>query len=454
VTDGDSVGSGFTIVSRCVAPCQRINVRLDSTLSSHYPHQDNDGFYYIDLCPYDTLRLVAYGEYPDNNYSYFQSDAISIFHWDLGITVIDSIGYNTLNYYFPSGRGYDVSVNIQDTTGCQSYIPQIFRIRTSENPIRGVAKFQPMCTGSEINLKTGYDNISNIQIDSIGSKQLTTLRVTDTIFLPDGEPCGSMGCSYQSPVTFTSFNPTATITSPDDILYVRINLEHSFVGDIYIRLICPNQQSAAILKKYNGGSSNCSSTIPANQWGWNTTGNTSAWFGVPLGGNSHHSNDNSSNKCDPISNPPGTGWNYCWSNAINQGYSYANGNGYVYENVNVHNNSIDSTDVLNMTQVYHPDESFAGLVGCPMNGSWSIEVIDGYGSDNGWLFGWEMALNPSLLPQDWSYTVLVDTTIYTGPGANGSYIIPEESGNITYIATVIDEFGCAYDTNFTIAVTQ
>ncbi|MEG1555896.1 MAG: hypothetical protein RR356_04140, partial [Bacteroidales bacterium] len=111
------------------------------------------------------------------------------------------------------------------------------------------------------------------------------------------------------------------------------------------------------------------------------------------------------------------------------GYSYANGSGYVYENANVTGSIVDSTDVLNMTQVYHPDQSFGGLVGCHLNGTWSIEVIDGWGADNGYIFEWEMALNPSLLPQDWSYNVLVDTTIYTGPGANGSYIIPEESGD-------------------------
>ncbi|MEG1555897.1 MAG: hypothetical protein RR356_04145, partial [Bacteroidales bacterium] len=307
VTNEADEGTGFYIKSYCVAPCQRVKVHLDSTLSSHHPVMDDDGFYYIDLCPYDTLHLVAYGEYPDNNYSYFQSDAESKFHWDLGLKVIDSIGYNTLDHHFITGRGYDVSVNITDSAGCSSTMPQIFRIRTSENPIRGVAKFQPMCTGNEIYLDTGYDNISSIQVDSIGSKQITTLRVTDTIFLPDGIDCGD-GCAYQSPVTFTAFSPTAVITDPNDILYVRIKIEHSFIGDIYIGLTCPDGQFVKIMNKYgSSGSANCAGSIPT-PWGWNLTSGVSsgADFGVVQG--------NGSNKCDLATNPMGTGWNYCWSN--------------------------------------------------------------------------------------------------------------------------------------------
>jgi len=180
------------------------------------------------------------------------------------------------------------------------------------------------------------------------------------------------------------------------------------------------------------------------------TGTTYAYFGLyyePDGGG-----------CNPADNPMGTGWDYCWSSTTNQGYTYASGQGFVYEPANIGgvvNQTVNPTDVANMTQVYRPYQDFGTYMnGCSLNGTWYIEVQDTWRSDNGYIFGWELALNPRLLPQDWTYNVLIDTVIYTGPGVNGSYVVPEESGNLNYIATVIDEYGCAYDTNFNVNVIQ
>lgn len=449
VSDGSQESGGFIINTECVAPCQRVEVGIDTLLSNKYPKLDEDGFYYVDLCPYDTLHMVAYGIYPDNNFSYNQNDQTSRFIWDTGIETFDSVGMNTLDYYFDMGRGYDMTITIEDSAGCRTTMPNIFRIRTSNNPIRGVTPMPEICSGQELEFTTGYDYISNIQVDTIGSMQATSMAVCDTIFLPDGTDCGG-GCAYQSPVTFTAFSPSATIQSADDILYVRIKLEHSFIGDIFIGLTCPNGQYARILNKYGSGTStSCSGFIP-QPWGWQLTTNVSSGADFGIVGPT-----NGSPLCSEAANPMGTPWNYCWSNNTNPayGYSYASGSGYVYETSNVHNGIVDSTNVAQMTQVYHPDESFSSLIGCPMNGTWAITVIDGWGSDNGYITEWEMALDPSLLPQDWSYNVTVDTTYLIGPGAQGAFVIPDTTGSIDYIVRVVDDFGCVYDTTTNIQVT-
>ena len=435
-TDGQGEGAGFAITTDCVRPCQRINVTLDSTACSKFPHLEDDGYLYLDVCPYDTIHFVARGEYIDNNYSYHQDDATSTFHWDMSWETIDSVGGNVIDYIFPQGRGYDVAISISDSAGCESYIPYTFRVRTSSNPIRDVLDFPAVCAGTEVELSVGYDFLSALQVDSVGSEQLTSLSVSDTIFLPDGQPCGNPpSCSYVSPVTFTSFSPAATIQSANDILFVRINIEHSFIGDIWIRLTCPNQQYVSILKKYNGGSSSCSGQIPASEWGWSGSGSAGAFLG--------NANDDTGGGCTPT--PMGQCWNYCWSNATNQGYQYAAGN-YVYATSSVTNGRCDSTNTAQMTNVYHPDGSFANLIGCPMNGTWSIEVMDGYSIDNGYLCGWEIALDPALLPQDWSFDVLLDSAWVEGPGANGPTVVPDQAGQLTYVIKVLDELGCIYDT--------
>lgn len=455
-TDANSVGAGFHISTSCDAPCQRINVMFDTVLSNKYPVLNDDGFYYIDLCPYDTLHLVAYGDYPDNYFSYVQSDLTSTFSWDLGVDEVEGVGHHTLDYVFETGRGYDASLTITDSTGCFSYIPQVFRIRTSQNPIRGLTQMPDICTGQELDFTVGYDDISAVQVDTVGSLQATSLAVTDTIFLPDGMLCNG-SCAYSSPVTFTAFSPTATVTSPNDILYIRLSIEHSYIGDLWINITCPNQQRMSLMKKYGSTSTGtCASAVPASECGWTNGGTSAAYFGL-------YYEPDGSGSCVGAGSPMGQCWNYCWSNANNQGYQYACGQGYVYEACNhlsgvnnPHGSSspyVDSTDVANMTNVYHPDGSFNSLIGCPLNGTWSIQVVDAWGSDNGYICGWEMALDPHLQPADWSYNVLVDTMYLIGPGANESYVVPQTSGDISYVVRVVDEFGCYYDTNTVVHVT-
>jgi len=441
VTDGSGVGAGFSITTACERPCQRINIHLDTVLSSHVPRLDprlNDGFYYVNVCPYDTAIFQVYGEYIDNNFSYAQSDATSIFKWDLGDTVITGVGLYVISHKFREGRGYDVSVSIEDTAGCETQIPLTFRVRTSSNPIREVAYFPDMCIGSTLELNCGYDAYSNIRVDSVGSTQITTLGVTDTIFLPDGVNCPPYGYSYRSPVTFTSFNPTAHITNPDDILYVRLNIEHSYIGDILIQLTCPNGNTAIMLPDYQ-------------TYHW--TGTTYAFFGL------YYEPD--AGGCDPASNPMGTGWDYCWSSTTNQGYTYASGQGFVYEPANIGGvvyQTVNPTNVVNMTQVYHPYQDFGTYMnGCSLNGTWYIEVQDTWGSDNGYIFGWELALNPRLLPQDWTYNVLIDSVIWTGNNISSmsntsAQIQAIEAGNHTYGFTIVDEYGCRYDSTFSFSV--
>ena len=95
---------------------------------------------------------------------------------------------------------------------------------------------------------------------------------------------------------------------------------------------------------------------------------------------------------------------------------------------------------------------FSNMVGCPLNGNWCIEVQDLWTNDNGYIHEWEMALDPHLLPQNWSYTVLVDTTFLTGPNTNGMVISPETDGVHQYTVNVVDEYGCLYDTITTLTV--
>ena len=247
---------------------------------------------------------------------------------------------------------------------------------------------------------------------------------TETVFIPDGVDCGN-GCAMVSSVEVSGCTPAATILSTEDILFLRIKLEHSFIGDLYIALTCPNGQSVKIMNKYTtSGTSSCASQIPT-PWGWQMTSDVSsgADFGAAI---------ISSHGCDPADslNQMGTPWNYCWSNNTTNGYQYANGQGYVYENANVTDGMVDSTNTINMTQVYHPDQPFSQLIGCPINGIWSIKVIDGWNADNGWLTEWELAFRGRNNPVS-----VEDDPYLTNPCQNVT-TVPDYDGNVYHTVAI------------------
>lgn len=257
-----------------------------------------------------------------------------------------------------------------------------------------------MCKGQDDTVGFGFELERNVVV-GYGS---STLGHTDRIFLPDGVVCDS-NCSYVSPVTFTVFAPGDTISSVEDIDYVRINIEHSYIGDIYMGITCPNGQKASLLNWKTGGSSPCTGSVPYSHRGWNTdyANNSGAVF---LGQANDHEG---SPLCDSTiaANAPGTGWNYCWSDNTTMGYQYAPDDGLIYRAANVvsvdGNPTVDSSDVANGSHFYHPNQSFSSLVGCPLNGTWSIEVIDAFSQDNGYIFEWDLALDATRIPMDTSF---------------------------------------------------
>ena len=312
-----------------------------------------------------------------------------------------------------------------------------------------------ICTGSSQTVTFGYLRTHNVVIGDEGS----TLGHSERIFLPDGVPCGTMGCSYQSPVTFTAFDPEATITSVEDIKYLRLNIEHSWIGDLYIGITCPNGQKASLLKYGGDGSSNCLSTIPTAHRGW-ATGNNVA-VGIFLG--NAHDGENNTYPCDSTAtgNEPGVGWNYCWSNNSTSGYSYAhattNDDGIIYRSGHINGTSIDSSNVAAKTNFYHPDQDFSSLIGCPLNGNWYIEVLDGWSGDNGYIFEWELSLDAELIPQD---TCIADSFLVTGYGVSkiddSTFVINAPSA-LDHDTTIYYTFhvysSCGNDIDTTVAVT-
>lgn len=305
------------------------------------------------------------------------------------------------------------------------------------------------CLWDSVQIRVGYDWNNEVVIEN----PRTSVSHPGRVFLPDGTPCGTLGCSYRSPATFSGFLPGATIQSVEDIKFVRLNIEHSWIGDIYIGITCPNGQKVSLMNYSDNGSSNCSSSIPSNHRGWLVDNH------VPS--NTHlgdaydfHSYTNGCDSTDPA-NQPGVGWNYCWSNNSTEGYVYANAwvgdTGNIYSSGHAHGGILDSSNVAAGTNFYRPDQHFSALIGCPLNGDWYIEVMDGWSGDNGYIFDWEMSLSDALVDRRDSTLTISMTGNEVTRTSDTSFLVSAPAGSthdttVTYTITVQTSDGTVYDT--------
>ncbi|MHC1706654.1 MAG: PKD domain-containing protein [Bacteroidales bacterium] len=426
-SDPASNAGGWNADISCIPLCQQVFVGLDTNLTS--PHLNDTG--YITACPNDTMHFVGVGVFPQNNILYLQQDTTSTFIWSFGDGVVDTGRF--VQHHYDSVRGYDVQLTIIDEMGCVSTNALGLRVCLSDKPIQYLQQPPAVCQYDSLTLFVGYLSGSNVTVDPIHHEQSSSLKYDSATFIPDGGYLA--GQCYNTNVTFNVFMPGQTIQSAADILSVSLNMEHSFVGDLQMNLICPNGQTA-VMKEYiqQGG----------------------AYLGIPYGGDNHQSFDcTSPPSCltDPAQNPAGTGWTYVFT-PINPEYntmqSYANTGNTTPLPPGINNATIDSSSYL-------PFEDFNSLIGCPLNGTWNLQICDYWAVDNGWVFWWQLNLDPNLLPGNWGYTCRIDSCEWSGPFmANHTdstlTIYPTVAGNYQYTVTLIDNFGCSYDTTLNVQV--
>lgn len=472
-TDSVNEGTGFKAEIECVALCQFPEAALDTFFIKYDANgnmstrpvrdgvdtvYDEDGnmqiayFKSIDICEGDSIVLLAdprFPEYdPNNSQTYEQDTADCIYEWSFGDGESATVSYNrSVGYSWKEVDGYDLVLLVTDTNngGCTSRNTIDTRVRISKNPIKTVTQLPDMCSGTEMGLAVGYDVNSSIIVDSMefnrGAKERNDIRT----FIPDGPMCGTGVECYNAPVVFDQFRAGSTIGSVDDIMSVCVNIEHSYMGDLEMYIVCPTGQQAT-LKWQQGGVT---------------------FLGQP------NENDNYSNLCDSNSNPYGVGWTYCFSNQY-----LDDARGWLHNAAAAGAASMPPTDTAAHTGYYQtPNQQgsfvpaindvdlngFSSLIGCPLNGEWSIMVCDRLGQDNGYVFWWDMELSQSS-SANWDYQVPIDTVMWTGPSfldigntTNTSTVIapPIDSvGIYKFGIHILDDFGCMWDTVTTLEVVQ
>jgi hypothetical protein len=393
ISNGASTGN-FEALIGCVPGCNPFEAAFDLQGDT------------VQLCTEDSLLL-------DATASAALADT-ALLHWTWYVDGQVSAVSDTMPaaLFFAAQGAHEVVCRTTDRRGCVSEPSPPLLVLVSEKPsFAGTVAPSPLCVNSTGTL--------------LGQAAPGTLPLSSSASVTYGP-----GYSWIVPVQGTFawsmqvdwYPEGAVLQDPDELGEVCLSIEHSFMGDLTLALVCPDGRYVRLQEALTGGG------------------------GIYLGA----ANDTT---VEVVVGGSGTCWTYCWSAASTAGTMSANGSG---TNPQVGFAGIPVSAAL-LPNTFTSAQSMDQLIGCPMNGTWTFLVGDIIGSDNGSWCGWSMGLAPD--PQgafaDLAPTLALDhpdSAFWSGPWAEPTpvaaqaQITPPQAGAFSYQFTVVDSYGCAHDT--------
>ncbi len=484
------------------------------------------------ICLGDGIIMHAKGQYTHLTGWYTPTDSTTTFTWTMGNNdIISAPGATDTNYAgYRNVQCYDVGLDLVDERGCRSTVPANVQVRIAQNPMKTIFTLATTCNTDSLQVNIGYDgDNATITLRKIEyAKTVSKIYMVRT-FIPDGKCVNGDQTDecYQASVTFEEFPAGRRITKGSDICSICVNYEHSFMGDYRLSIKCPTGQEA-VLKYGNRGSGGTSDPMAAKYTEDCTKagqeaqggdpyiadgmyGGGGAFTGVPfggctIGGRTNDGTYDQGEKCDSTTNMFGIGMDYCFSR--NSAYTLVSGNPanidpcdavpseYIAATTGAYTDTVEVTQwpeapgefslgssgepdpCLVVTRkasnyeeqkdYYLPASDFSSLIGCPLNGDWSIQLCDFWGADNGWVFYWSMDICNVNQGGGCEYQVGIDSVVwYPDPDERyhdydlGHYrgllvhkrdesrsflLTPDTAGTFPIIVKIYDEFGCIWDT--------
>ncbi len=360
--------------------------------------------------------------------------------------------FGTSGSYLVKCKAYNASSNTNTNINTLTVI--VYRPQ-----LEAYANLDTVCSGYEITL-TG---IAHQPQEQAQQYSLVSSNYSDsTQFLPDG--CNlSFNMDVHTPDSF------AIINSTSEIDHFYMNIEHSFFGDLNIMLECPNGQKCMLHSR-----STNTSSLPAMDW--TLTG------GIHLEGSKdgmNHFLGMAITRTSTCLETPGTGWTYRIypDGTIPFGSSSPTTTYYSYlsDPCNDEHATVQIVDTAPRNGKYGPYESMTSLIGCPINGTWSLHIKDDWSLDNGYLFDWGIVIensinewgiinntstssqsssSPTYTLSDFSWSGNGIDSVYTENGITTATAIPTVAtgGNQEYTFSCTDNLGCSHDTTINVYV--
>jgi subtilisin-like proprotein convertase family protein len=441
-------GRGWDAFITCTTPCQPFTGSIYETI----PAADTAGF--INVCAGQPIIMKARGNYPSSGLIYGQRDSTSFFSWIFRDNT-PATGA-TISKTFQNSGYYTARLTINDSTrGCLNTNTITKQIKVLPAPTLAYQNNPvTLCLGDTLSLQAKYlTNNEPCTNATLCIQKADTLRwntfqriTPDSLCIPDGG-----GSTLTSKIFFSGFSDSARLTNINQLDYVNINIEHTYLFDNDIRLVCPNGQSIALHKFIT-------------QRGPEVfLGNADDGITVTTG-------------CPVFQ---GYGWDYRWSPSATKTWTQtvdAVPTGTVSMNIGAPagvrrvlppsvrpinpNTSLPDrrtswVNFLGTLSDYKPDEDWSNLIGCPLNGEWSLLFRDLFGIDDGRLFSWDIKFNQSLTDTNRLRTLIVPPPAVVERGwlnhQNAVFrnqdtikIRPVQAGNTTAFYQIRDALGCQY----------
>tara|TARA_R110001592_G_scaffold102362_3_gene289093 strand:+ start:7049 stop:9931 length:2883 start_codon:yes stop_codon:yes gene_type:complete len=418
VSDGAVNAGGWSANVTCNNPMQPFSAHMQAYrngIGVDILNPSDTG--YADICLGDSLLFVGVGDFlydstSTNPYGYNQSNN-SIYEWDF--TDGTSATGDSVWFYPPAQNGYLAILKIIDPYLQSKSILSKVRVSTIPSFSGIINTRDSICLGDSTIIIGGITATDTVGVDLTESSFQIGGVVTGQTFLPDGG-----GSSYTTSVSINGFSGQ-TINVGTDIQEVCMNIEHSYIGDLDIQLTCPNGTTIMLADIF--GSSSSGSTFLGDA---NSSGST----------------------------VPGIGMDYCFTIGATWGTMVAE---------NSAGNHIPSTVTPGYNILapgdFQPEENFSNLIGCPIDGDWTITITDNILQDNGYIFEWGITLDPDINPNNEFYSPVIvsegwvnDPSIISGQNDTAIVVQPLTTGVHYYTYEVVDNFGCSYDTTVSVYV--
>ena len=365
----------------------------------------------------DTLRRCVGDRVPvDGTESTAQGSATVVeWAWIIGnsVPVYNDAAQDTV--LFQTGGVHPIRLLVRDDLGCVSDPSEPLIVLVSGPPtFAGTQASGPVCVGDEITL-TGAASAAALlpPTQEAGASYGTGIALPDIIGIP-----------IESTTEVSWYPEGATIDDPDQLDGICTVMEHSYMGDLVVTLTCPNGQSVTLHEQGGDGT----------------------YLGSP---------DDYDTSLYPNA---GTCWQYCWSPSATLGTmeQYA----IIGPTPNVAAAGTPPSAAL-LPGTYSSVEPLTDLVGCPFNGTWTLTITDLAVLDNGFLCSWDLGFEDAGV--DSSYIDLsprlaldhADSAYWNGAGITAG-VMPTQAiasatqpGNTPFTFTVVDTYGCVYDTSLT-----
>lgn len=354
------------------------------------------------VCVGETVNFSSLGSFAAPGFT------IANYSWDFmdGTT---ATGQNASHAFSTPGQ-YLVELFVTDNNGCNNTNLIDLQVFVATEPdFTGFPGDTTLCLGEAVVFNTDPESYEVTWNGFLSNQTITDGCLPDTL----------LGISQNINIFQTGFSPGQTVQQVSDIQGFCLDIEHSFVGDLVILVECPNGQNQ-ILYQQGGG-------------------------GVELGEPNPLDNVDCSD-----ATTQGVPYTYCFTpTATDTWVNWINNNGFA-----------QTLPAGN----YAPIQSFNNLIGCPLNGVWTLTVIDNWAADDGTLFAFDINLNPALYPpvtvfepqighlSDSSYWTMPANFAVMSSDGNTLTVTPTAAGTNTYVYNVIDNYGCLHDTSVTVTV--